>query len=344
MEISPQVREQVEALCRQISVAHDLDADIRKELQGHLEDKLLAYLSGEERLTEDDAFILVREHFGDPAVLKSLFQDVHVYGYHIGLARRLLAAFAATSGVLILQSAAFLLMTLGLILWADSYGLSESVRAFIAVVMVSTMLGGVLLMGCVLYRWHRRIEQGERPWFIRWPLPGVAGLAIILAAVQRVIPLAHAGPLLSFSAYTTATWIAYIYFAACAGIAMVVSCLVWIWWCDRPPRAARAVLYAVAAWLTVQMLGFLIPPPQLAICITESGLPLKNLLPYVNIAQGPLDDNLLTWYLLWEVPSSIRLYAGAQILIMWVFAGYLSRVLYRLAPRLRPMLSRVRGQ
>jgi len=66
MEISPQVQERIEALCRQISVAHELDEDIRKELRGHLEDKLLAYLSGEERLTEQDAFILVRERLRNP--------------------------------------------------------------------------------------------------------------------------------------------------------------------------------------------------------------------------------------------------------------------------------------
>lgn len=66
MEISPQVQERIDALCRQISVAHELDADIQKELRGHIKDKLLAYLSGEERLTEQDALILVRKQLRDP--------------------------------------------------------------------------------------------------------------------------------------------------------------------------------------------------------------------------------------------------------------------------------------
>jgi len=77
------------ALCKKISVAHDLDQEIQDELYGHMEDKLLAYLNGEEPVTEDDALILVREHFGDPAVLKNLLQDVHADNAHVSLAHRL---------------------------------------------------------------------------------------------------------------------------------------------------------------------------------------------------------------------------------------------------------------
>ena len=36
-------------LARKITVAHDLDPEIQEELYGHIEDKLLAYKSGEER-------------------------------------------------------------------------------------------------------------------------------------------------------------------------------------------------------------------------------------------------------------------------------------------------------
>ena len=93
--LRPKTQDQVRTLCRKISVAHDLDPEIQDELYGHMEDKLLAYLNGEEPVTEDDAFILVREHFGDPAVLKGLLQDVHAHEVHVNLARRLAAAFAA---------------------------------------------------------------------------------------------------------------------------------------------------------------------------------------------------------------------------------------------------------
>jgi hypothetical protein len=342
--IRPETQARIRALCQKISVSFDLDSEIQEELHGHLEDKLLAYLSAEEHITEEDAFILVREHFGNPAVLKSLFQDVHVYGYRIGFARRLLGAFTATSGVLILQSAMLFLVALGFIAWVDSFGMSYSARVLLAALMASIQLIFTCLMCWILYRWQQRIARGDRPWFVRWPIPAVVGLAIVLALVQRAIPFADYGALLSFSTYQTAMWIAYLYLVACAGVSMVVSCMAWIWWCDRPPRAARAVLYAFAVWLAVQTLGSLVMPAVLSVYVAEDGPPLRGLLPYINIAQGPLADNSLTWFLRWEVPNSVRLHAGAYFLIMYATAGYLSRVLYRLIPRLHPVLPKVRGQ
>ena len=95
--LKPDTREAMQALCRKISVAHNLDAEIQEELYGHMEDKLLAYLDGEEAVSEQDAFILVREHFGDPSTLKGLLQDVHAYEAHVSLARRLAAAAIVTS-------------------------------------------------------------------------------------------------------------------------------------------------------------------------------------------------------------------------------------------------------
>ncbi len=333
--LRPDTLERIRALCAKISVSFDLDPDIQEELRGHLEDKLLAYMSGEERLTEDDAFILVREHFGSPAAIKTLFQGVHTQRYHAGFARRIVAALAATSGVLIAQSALFLLMTLALILWADRYGVSDAARVFLAVVMATIQAAGAVLTGYVLYRWQQRLNEGFQPWFVRWPMPAMAALVIAMALVQRAIPTAHAGPLLSFDPYPPAAWVAYLYFVACVETSLVIVCLMWLWWCDRPPRTPRALVYALAAWMAVQCLGFLIPPPQLSICITEYGLPFKGVFAYIDIAQGPLADNFLTWYLRWEIPGTIRLYAGVQVFIMCVFAGYLSRVIYRLIPRLQ---------
>ncbi|MDI6782920.1 MAG: hypothetical protein QME64_02365 [bacterium] len=37
-----------------------------EELYTHLEDKALAYLNDNERLSEEDILLLVREHFGNP--------------------------------------------------------------------------------------------------------------------------------------------------------------------------------------------------------------------------------------------------------------------------------------
>lgn len=335
--LQPETEERIRALCQKISVSFDLDPEIQEELYGHLEDKLHAYLNGEEVLTEEDAFILVQEHFGNPAILKALFQNVHVYGYHVGFARRLLAALTASCGVLILQSVLFCLMTIGMIQWADIFGISDTFRVFMAVTMAVIQVGCILLMGCILYRWQRRIEQGARLWFIRWPVPALAGIVLLLACVQRAIPHAHTGSLLNTPTYTSGVLLAYLFFVVCVETSLVLGCLCWMWWCDRPPRTARTLTYTLAAWLSVQLLGFLIPPVQLSVRITALGLPFTDLFTYVNIAQGPLADNYFTWYLRWEVPGVFRIYACAQILVMCAFAGYLSRLLYRLIPRFHAM-------
>jgi hypothetical protein len=75
--LSKKTADKIHTLCSQISVANDLDEEIQEELYSHLEEKLLAYLSGREIITEDDSFILVREHFGDPSNLKGLLKAVH---------------------------------------------------------------------------------------------------------------------------------------------------------------------------------------------------------------------------------------------------------------------------
>jgi hypothetical protein len=75
--LSSEASAKLRALCGRITEACELGDDIREELFGHLEDKLLAYLSGEEKLSEQDALILVREHFGDAENLRRLLRKVH---------------------------------------------------------------------------------------------------------------------------------------------------------------------------------------------------------------------------------------------------------------------------
>lgn len=57
--------QRIRALCRELSARHVLDDEAREELCGHMEEKLLGYLSGQVKVTEEDAIFLVRAHFGD---------------------------------------------------------------------------------------------------------------------------------------------------------------------------------------------------------------------------------------------------------------------------------------
>jgi hypothetical protein len=89
---------QARELARQLSVSHDLDPEIQEELYGHIEDKLLAYMNGDEALTEDDALILVREHFGDTKLVTGMLGAVHGASAPPHLGRRILAFITAAYG------------------------------------------------------------------------------------------------------------------------------------------------------------------------------------------------------------------------------------------------------
>jgi len=58
------VRE-IRALCKQLAEKRGLSEEVREELCGHMEDKLMGYLKGEDLVTVEDALVLVRAHFGD---------------------------------------------------------------------------------------------------------------------------------------------------------------------------------------------------------------------------------------------------------------------------------------
>lgn len=57
--------EKIRDLCHQLAARKGLSDPARDELCAHLEDKLHGYLNGEVKITEEDALVLVRAHFGD---------------------------------------------------------------------------------------------------------------------------------------------------------------------------------------------------------------------------------------------------------------------------------------
>jgi hypothetical protein len=75
--LSPETQSQIRALCESIARRDQLGEDVQEELRGHIEDKVLGYLDGKEALTEEDALLLAREHFGNPASVRSLLFDAH---------------------------------------------------------------------------------------------------------------------------------------------------------------------------------------------------------------------------------------------------------------------------
>jgi hypothetical protein len=229
MQIDPVVQERIRRLCRQISVSYNLDREIQEELYGHMEDKLLAYMAGEEKLTEDDAFILVREHFGDAKVLQELLQSVHTprteeeAGVRVSLPRRLVAALATTIG------ATFAANAIGL--QAAGFLAPGSVWFWFpcAIVMNSAAM---VLIWILLIGWQRELMQGRQPWFARWSawrmwLASAAAL-LLPFLISRGLALGDAIP--SIGATGTGAMLLLVL------ILQLTQQGTWFWWADRLPR------------------------------------------------------------------------------------------------------------
>ncbi|MBX3177945.1 MAG: hypothetical protein KF886_11325 [Candidatus Hydrogenedentes bacterium] len=179
--LNDDTQQKARELARQITVAHDLDPEIQEELYGHIEDKLLAYKSGEERVSDEDAFILVREHFGNTATLKGLFQDVHRGMVERSMLRRLLVAAITT--LIYVQGVAWLAHVMDLLFGSANANRLPWGYTSMAVAALACLLP------CVCFvRWKRRMRRGEPVWFFRWSTPALAAMALGLFAAGLVLP------------------------------------------------------------------------------------------------------------------------------------------------------------
>lgn len=231
-KLNPDTCKKIRVICKEISVAHDLDAEIQEELYGHMEDKLIAYLDGEEALTEEDALILVREHFGNPAVLKGLLQSVHAVAAGVSLARRIAAVLIVTAG-LGLAGSLLMRQIIPLLLFNGLLALNFAVQMSV-----------VVFSWCLLRRWQRRLDAGYTAWFLTWSPMYLAGSIALLLALHTLSSLSyHPGPQVP-SASTAIRWVITTLTMTHAAFA----CILWIWWCDRPPRKAWAVCAAAGLW------------------------------------------------------------------------------------------------
>ncbi len=164
-----------------ITVAHELDPEIQEELYGHIEDKLLAYKNGEEPVSEEDALILAREHFGDTATLKGMFHDVHHDMANEGLLRRLLVAVITT--LVCAQGVSWLALCLEILIGGTGP------RVYPGLYVTHGVSAFSLLLPCLFYlRWQRQLRKGKPAWFCRWKTSALAALALGLFATGLVVP------------------------------------------------------------------------------------------------------------------------------------------------------------
>ena len=277
--LSPETTKRIRALCRQISVAHNLDDASRRKLYSQMETKLLGFMSGVEKLSEENALLLVQEHFGSPENLKSLLQEVHAVETHLSLARRIGAVLAVSLGVGFVTSLLSLIFVVISVNLSTEYAHSRSTGS--SIIMMATTLFGILLLWGILLYWKKRMAQGEVLWFhrMRWFL--FPGFMILLFLLDTAVPFLNYNNFLHlvrspspvtitpgmtdrtaaqqlavievFKLYPSDLWMTMRMpenrdLAVDQLILLIASCLAWLWWCDVPPRRFRFLLIAAASW------------------------------------------------------------------------------------------------
>ena len=252
-------------LARKITVAHDLDPEIQEELYGHIEDKLLAYKRGEERILDEDAFILVREHFGDAKVIRGLMQDVHADAVEASLARRLLALAIATSGFYVISgvTSAIIRETAARTLISDGAQIS-----LLKWWLVSNWDIPILFLGLcyLLYRWKHSTQTSGVPWYCRWSISRMVSATLLLGAMRWAMPYV-AGPngnLVAVSPYEP------IVIGFGNNVPLIGLCALWLWWSEAGTFRFRHVMVINVVWamLTVLLEWY---PAKLLVMLGLSG-------------------------------------------------------------------------
>ncbi|NUM52665.1 MAG: hypothetical protein HUU46_03380 [Candidatus Hydrogenedentes bacterium] len=270
--LSRETQSQIRDLCETIAQRDQLGEDVQEELRGHIEDKVLGYLGGEERVSEDDAFVLAREHFGDAFTVKTLLQTAHPKRMFVSLGRRiavvLLLTLAAHVAFRCVMSAMVLLQVPRLIGYQGYLLQRGSLEA----------LGVPLLMYVVLRSTRNSPTNGiVGPFatgslrtyrlttilvFLLWfMLPGITFVPTNYTQINQTLPIIQ--NLLVALAITL-------------GIAnQAATCLVWIWWCDQAPRTranVRAAVLSWAAFITLSLMILMMNPSGSLLLTAENSL------------------------------------------------------------------------
>lgn len=260
------VRERMRCLCRQISVAHGLDEEIRAELYTHMEDKLLGYLSGKEKITEDDAFILVQKHFGDPGIIKELFQGAHAIEAHVGFLRRLgvVAAASLLSGIIGMFLFVLMIKISPAVLSPSRFSiLPVAIQAFIAVILPEAILSWIpaIFMLGVLYHWKKRLINGYRPMFFSTRAGNFAILMLCLYLTANFLGHVRlADPMQMLYLYHSSsghhlyeTHLSDVLLFGPMVLSAMLQCIIWLWWLDTRPRLFRTTVMGLSAWMGYYM-------------------------------------------------------------------------------------------
>ncbi|MBL7648104.1 MAG: hypothetical protein JNK74_18120 [Candidatus Hydrogenedentes bacterium] len=302
--LNDDTQQKARELARKITVAHDLDPEIQEELYGHIEDKLLAYKSGEELVSDEDAFILVREHFGDAKVIRGLLRGVHAGAFQASLMRKVLALTLVACSVRVGFSLARELSI-------AAAGLYESGAGVLFCILSSLLIFEITALGTlafVLRRW-KQAERSERElWFVRWSLPRMTSWLIVAVAMSWLIPAVSISVSideLGFEPSRTSLGL----MASTMICTQMLWCAIWFWWADSGSRTLTKNVVIGLSWAAYSLLGSMYPAKVL-LHLGEGG-PLDETIAHVGHVPLSVSTSFVgTWFTMSSMSPSIPVIAG----------------------------------
>ncbi|MCC6694097.1 MAG: hypothetical protein IT365_00575 [Candidatus Hydrogenedentes bacterium] len=179
-QLSPETEAALRDAVREIGTARGLDEEAQEELYAHLEDKALGYLSGDESLSEADAVVLARKHFGMVGMARrsTVRSPIPVWSPAFARIVVILAILDAALGVVFsgLRGSGYVLRGIGLgSLYSDALALSVLLIAF-----------GLCLVFANRTDWTRSGSTGT--WHLRVKMRWLVLALGLLMILRWVVP------------------------------------------------------------------------------------------------------------------------------------------------------------
>ena len=188
--ITPETQQHIRALCDDIATAESLTEDLHDELYTHIEEKILGYLSGEETLSEADAFLLAREHFGDRATMRHQPKGYNPIKSVVNLNRYLISKNFIIPAIVFMALAipSRLMYLAGNMLPVPN--LPIRLRIIILACYALGTIVFLLIQFALLQSWKRKELEGRSTWYQKWTTGKLFALFLATLILHKCVWLA----------------------------------------------------------------------------------------------------------------------------------------------------------
>ena len=235
--LAPEVNSKIARFVKELAGRHELTAELREGLRGHVEDKIHSYLNDGHAHSEADAFVLAREHLGRPEVIRTLL-GVKYLAPSMQLPRRIGGATVATlTGLMVARWSTTALVA--------TFGFNLLVQLTVHTLLFSATAYGLLRF------WMRPPPSLDGSWFLRWSRWKIALLMLALflstklsEAIMNFYLFVLVVPYVTFQ-------LPIAFLLVLGHIWVLITVAVWIWWCKTTTFSDVAIMLVALSLLVI---------------------------------------------------------------------------------------------